>query len=86
MSDFDPFAGRTEPIRAQRFRGAPRDLSAMVAGLESRSIGIRRRPRELLEPGEPERGIRLLPKAFAQTQRITETADHYAYGRLCRPG
>ena len=44
----------------------------MVAGLEPRSRGVRGGPCELLESGELERGVRLLPEAFADTQRIAE--------------
>ena len=77
-------AGGTEPLRAQRLRGTARDLQAMVAGLGPRPERIRSGAGELLEPRELERGVRLLPKAVADTHCITEDANHRAHGRVCR--
>ena len=76
--------GGTRTLRAQRLRGASRDLPPMVAELAARPERIRPGAGELFEPREFERGIWLLPKAFADTQRVAEDTNYRAYGRVCR--
>ncbi|HTX97520.1 MAG TPA: alpha/beta hydrolase [Mycobacterium sp.] len=84
------FAAYKLPGAPKRF--ARNDFAALPAiyrrwspDLATRSTGVRRRPGQLLQPGQLERGVRLLPKTLPHPQRITEDANHRTGGCLCRP-
>ena len=75
--------GASDRFARNDFAALPAIYRAMVPNLVPRSKGVRRRPRELLKPGELACGVRLLPKALPHTQRIAEGPDHRASGGLC---
>ena len=73
-----------EPLCAQRLCGACPRSADDGRRTGAPTSGIRRGAGELFEPREFECGVRLLPEAFADTQRIAEGADYRAHGRVCR--
>ena len=76
--------GTRTASRATTSRRFPRSASRWSPELAARPERIRPGAGELFEPRELERGVWLLPKAFADTQRVTEDANYRAYGRVCR--
>ncbi len=76
--------GAPERFARNDFAALPEICRRWSPDLAARPERIRSGAGELFEPREFERGIRLLPKAFADTQRVAEGTNYRAYGRVCR--